>query len=732
MSFDAGSNVLPPAPTKLCFNKDEFIKVDYDIDKFLADARRHSSLEILREDLSVYMKILQSALVELINRDYADFVNLSSNLVGMDKIISNIKDPLNTFKGQVEELRGLLDDSMQKIQLKLAQRAAVREKKTTLQHLEGILTCIETMESILDMSRLSRSGEQATSLESHLVERISTEFNQLQFYVTKCKGLPLVDSVKPRINRITQVLQQNLEGMFTDGLMTSNEEMLTRCLRTYITIDKVSDAEALFRRVEVEPFMTEYISEAYMKQKGGSFAMYAKILEFQQQRCSLLLSVTRAKSGQEPLKGYDFMVNSVWPEVVDQLEHQAASVFAPGNPDKFYKEYLDGMEFLTSFELQCETLQSANRLRSHPAYQRFITKWSLPVYFQIRLQEIAGGVEKCYASPWSSCSDKSDYRLVLVSTTYSSIQACWKKGVYLYALTHRFWKLTLQILARLITFLTSINNGEVEIEYVVERAAMPRPSSRVDIIKSDGRGSPSSRSESPVVTTETRKPNSDELVLLIADGYKLMSQVSKTLTTEIIPAIGADEIQQSLLKVSLEESFNGIKGQLEVVEGLVSEEMVVSISGLMKQVSDIPRLYRRTNKEVPTKASGYIQQAIQLLEGFREKNKASLPEKVLQDIFTSAISSVIKQYEETTSDMLLSVKKMEDSLKRLKRGKTSTTMVGNMSDDDKIRTQIWLDVQEFTRQVERLGVAISSVPAHSKLLSEVEQALPNSQSKSAM
>ena len=29
----------------------------------------------------MYMKILQSALVELINRDYADFVNLSSNLV---------------------------------------------------------------------------------------------------------------------------------------------------------------------------------------------------------------------------------------------------------------------------------------------------------------------------------------------------------------------------------------------------------------------------------------------------------------------------------------------------------------------------------------------------------------------------------------------------------------------------------------------------------------------------
>jgi len=36
---------------------------------------------MLRNDLHVYLKILQSAMVELINKDYADFVNLSTNLV---------------------------------------------------------------------------------------------------------------------------------------------------------------------------------------------------------------------------------------------------------------------------------------------------------------------------------------------------------------------------------------------------------------------------------------------------------------------------------------------------------------------------------------------------------------------------------------------------------------------------------------------------------------------------
>lgn len=54
--------------------------------------------------------------------------------------------------------------------------------------------------------------------------------------------------------------------------------------------------------------------------------------------------------------------------------------------------------------------------------------------------------------------------------------------------------------------------------------------------------------------------------------------------------------------------------------------------------------------------------------------------------------------------MLVSVKRMEDSLKRLKRGKSgATSSAGSgMSDDDKIRTQIRLDLQHLASQVTEL------------------------------
>ena len=66
------------------------------------------------------------------------------------------------------------------------------------------------------------------------------------------------------------------------------------------------------------------------------------------------------------------------------------------------------------------------------------------------------------------------------------------------------------------------------------------------------------------------------------------------------------------------------------------------------------------------------------------------------------------------SDILDSVQKMEESLKRLRRvrDKNSEKNVGggqnekplNISDDDKIRLQLFVDVQTFGQALEKLGV----------------------------
>ena len=44
-------------------------------------------------------------MIELINQDYADFVNLSTNLVGLDQSIDNeLAQPLRSYRDQVSHI----------------------------------------------------------------------------------------------------------------------------------------------------------------------------------------------------------------------------------------------------------------------------------------------------------------------------------------------------------------------------------------------------------------------------------------------------------------------------------------------------------------------------------------------------------------------------------------------------------------------------------------------------
>ena len=82
----------------------------------------------------------------------------------------------------------------------------------------------------------------------------------------------------------------------------------------------------------------------------------------------------------------------------------------------------------------------------------------------------------------------------------------------------------------------------------------------------------------------------------------------------------------------------------------------------------------------------------------------------MHNIAISNLCINVFRYSTITSDVLTSIKKTEDSLLRLKRTRKQTGAAtsalantldnqGTLSDDDKIRLQFALDVQEFRNRV---------------------------------
>lgn len=717
---------LPSGPASLCFDKDVFMQENFDVDQFVMECRRRVPLENLRDDLNTYLKILRSAMIELINKDYADFVNLSTNLVGMDKAIGNLTTPLEHLKEEIMTVKTAMEDAILAVEEKLKKREQIRQKKASLQRLMNIIHSVEKIEKLLGI----HSGDHSSStgqLNGQLIERVANEFNKLQFYVTKSKGLPLVEEIKPRIANITTTLQYSLEGQLLEGLKKGNTQVLHQCLRTYALIDKIKDAENLFRQNVVRPYMEEVISEQCVKSKGLD-GMYAKVLEFIPKHCHILKEVTLAGSpgSSEVVRGYDFLVNAIWPEIVTNIEARTHSIFAPGNPDVFHKRFKSSMQFLDDFEKQCGTQASVKRLRDHSSYHAFMTKWSLPVYYQIRFQDIAGDFETALDIPFNRASGSSEFRLHSTAVLWTSLLSCWSDDVYLDLLCNRFWKLNLQLLSRYTHWLDECYETEIEKRKTSEKdvAESSKPKSTLPTDKQNGSGDRAVTPSEGETTPQSPPATDGQLLSLMSDALKLASFIFQLFDNTIKPrliAVGYTDWED--VRECLTECSEEIKSKLPRFQAHLVEEITTQCSVHLKQVNDIPRLYRRTNKEVPSKQSSYVINLLKPIKMFTEEHAEILDEKLKLQMFQRVFDNLTDSYYSATSDVLMSVKKVEDSLKRLKKNRGTDKNAGNqgMTDDDKIRQQFIVDIESFGAQLNGYG-DFSNMESLKKLQSLAEEA----------
>ncbi|XP_025973015.1 conserved oligomeric Golgi complex subunit 2 isoform X4 [Dromaius novaehollandiae] len=632
---------LPRGPDNLCFDKDEFMKPDFDVDHFVSDCRKRVQLEELREDLELYYRLLKTAMVELINKDYADFVNLSTNLVGMDKALNQLSVPLGQLREEVMSLKSCVSEGIQAVDDQMSKQEDIRRKKMCVLRLIHVIQSVEKIEKILH----SQSTKEFSSLEGNsplltgqVLERIATEFNQLQFHAVQSKGMPLLDKVRPRIAGITAMLQQSLEGLLLEGLQTSNVDIIRHCLRTYATIDKTRDAEALVGQVLVKPYVDE--------------------------------------------------------------------------------KYTTSMDFVRKFERQCGSQASVKRLRSHPSYHSFNNKWNLPVYFQIRFREIAGALEAALSDTLEEAPAGSSYCLLATHMVWMSLQKCWSDQMFLPLLAHRLWKLSLQILARYSVFISEVCVRPISSENMKESKkpmTAGRKESSINLSPSEDQGSGSSPEAQPLPSI-----TSTQLVYVAADLDKLQDQIPDIL--EVIKPklemIGFKNV--SCIAGALEDSKTSLSACMPTLNNRIIQDLSESSFAYLKSALEVPRLYRRTNKDMPTKASPYVDSALKPFYRLQNEYKDILKQRMIHHWLEGALSESTQKYCETISDVLSSVKKMEESLKRLKQARKTATPSpvgtnGGMSDDDKIRLQLALDVEYFGDQIQMMGLQTSNIKSFSAL-----------------
>ncbi|CAG8741901.1 13519_t:CDS:2, partial [Acaulospora morrowiae] len=218
-----------PLPFPQPLDREMFTASDFDSDTFLAN-RRHVTLDELKKELTAHLKSLKSELVEMINRDYASFIDLSTNLKGVDKVIEEVARPLGKMREEVQGVRTTLQGVIDSLESQLSHRASIREKKAALQLLINIHESVRKVENLLlisgDNASATASGDKSGSNVKQ-IERVAIEYNQMQYLVNRGKDLPFVENIDWRITRIKDTLRINLSSALRLALLTIKDQSST-------------------------------------------------------------------------------------------------------------------------------------------------------------------------------------------------------------------------------------------------------------------------------------------------------------------------------------------------------------------------------------------------------------------------------------------------------------------------------------------------------------------------
>ncbi|ALC47493.1 ldlCp [Drosophila busckii] len=688
---------------KLCFDKNEFMKENFSVDEFLHKNRNAPSLEQLRDNLGLYLKGLRAAMIDLINEDYADFVNLSANLVGLDQSIETIQRPLEQFRNDIEGMHSLIDENVLELQAQLEEKRQLREFQHNLQSLKKVYEIIGKLQQLIDQKLSGDQHAKAVDLE-----RAALDLIQLKFHEKHCaKHLDIEQ--QQQIKQLENQVHRQLRRFYNYALeqaRNSVTEHLERCLRIYITLDACSAAEQAFREDVVAPYMDGIIGEQQLQNSPQGLAgIYNKILNFISLHMTDLLRLTLYS---DKLPGFNFVVNSYWADVESRLELHMNSIFAPGNSEVFYIKYKCTRDFLGKIEelLTSSGEQAVASYRQHKQTKSFEARWNLPVYFQICFQDIAGSFEAqleplLKEDTLMAKAAEDAYHLAPFNAAKNALLRCWAEGVYLPEVFAKFYKLNVQIILRLSRWITDA----ISASQANNSNSFPKAYTRQKL-----------------------------LITLHVDTRKLEAYLPtlQQLVMQAAPKTSNMQLFNDVMKNSMAALADNLSNQLLNIQQTL-KELLISECGMdnVRQVNDLPRLYRKTNREVPTRCSSYVDQMLKPLKTFAAQHEAQLGSLVVQQILSDVCSNITTAYYNVVSDVLTSVQKTEESLRRLRNLKSGATTAQSstaMTDDDKIRLQLRVDVANWQLELSKLNFEPSQIEKLLELCNMVEDSIKSKES----
>jgi hypothetical protein len=597
-------------------------------------------------------------MAEILKTETEAIVNLAEYLTNLNSKIDDLSLPIRQLCEEIKTLYDLIKNAQESYYRTLE---CIKTSNTRCNYLNLKFGIISSAVYIDDLIKIHKDDliDNSVILE-RAVNKYSFEYNYLE-------GFHLTKDVE-EISFVGKKLTDMVNKIFLKAIKNNDQGVILRCLRMYDNLGEQSQAESTYQVHIVRPALKHLFTETHLETCSQDVnRIYDEALDFIDTKLVILIDVLK-NNGE--LKSFNFILNSFWVEVDKLLREGLPYITAPGNPELFQKRFKSTWDFLIKIATRCG---DDNLIQTSKSFQDHIKRFNLPVYFEIRFQQIAGQFE-------SDAILKPGFKMYInaneINCTLKITLALWKAlsltfspEVFIDNLADQFLKLSMLLVARYLKWFevalqeSSLFTEGIEAweDFVINSI------NDLNIVKNligcKSNNIDCTNSTVYNIMPPNVKPVVDKVLLL---NVNIITEVSS-------------KLQNHLITVKTNESFTHLQN-----------------------VAAIPRLYRRTNRNAPKEASNYMVEAIQPILNFYNKFKTVMKNE-LQDILDTVITNSTKQYLTLVGEVLRSVCKTEESLRRLKNRNTQFSETvsedvessDKVSDEMKIREQIKLDVCYF-------------------------------------
>ncbi|KAG1708405.1 hypothetical protein DVH05_025083 [Phytophthora capsici] len=731
---------------KYCFDEQDFSGETFEVAAFLEDCRAHSPMETIHQDLKQFQTALENQLVAIINEDYAEFLQLSSKLKGVDEAVSSVRAPILAVLKRVDEVQHAMSALQDKIQRQLQSADELQRQEKDLQLSISISQKLLLLEDLLEIEypasddneqtdnpakgglvdsdedsddefenfRKVKKNLNATSAAEGCakLERAAQVFVQLDLEFMNGIHLATIQREEKRLAVIEDTLLSRLETefateIFPDTFYNRDHSIsaltLSYLLRAYVLLNKRHIPEEMIGRLLVQPFAEETLTRGKLdgRVRGsceGLSQIYESILDFITNKFgeTLVMSVCQG----EAKCSVDILGNAIWKPLQEILSSKHGVIFQAADPERFHQSYTVSMKFLSDVEKRfCTSETMKSRFRSHENVVEFKEKWNIDVYFQLRASQLATSLENSFSVKRdepattdllnsSTSTEPAKSALVFENSKrlWQAMQDCWSDRIFLEPLLPNFCKICVQLFGYyidmwkepLLNAVAVLNSGNK-----VDFTALPLcfVSVEEDLL--------SAGSDFHVLY----KKISQDLLPIVKNHVEAFSDDSQTFVTELF-----------------QEPLAALAGLEDSCWSTAVTMVATDCKKVLPAIRTVKGQYQMTNKPPPTTPSTYVPNIIQPMREFLEKWGVHFDSAKRQQLLQAIVEDVCEMYSTLSSDLLRSALELEESLKsrKLQRhsGSSSTLSNNAVSDTEKMRMQLLLDLEEIQREVTALGLDV--------------------------